>query len=273
MPELPEVETARRGISPYVVNRVIASVVVRDRRLRWPIVRGLEKKLVGRTVDAVSRRAKYLFLEFDDCALMIHLGMSGSLRIVLEESSPPLPHDHVDIVFDDGSILRYRDPRRFGSIHFVDDDRSQHPLLIKLGPEPLSDAFDGRRLFDLSRKRQAAVKNFIMDSSIVVGVGNIYACEALFKAGVRPTRAAGRISSKRYDVLARVIKMTLSDAITAGGTTLRDFVNADGQAGYFSQKLNVYGREGEPCVKHCGAKIRRQVIGQRSTFYCVRCQS
>lgn len=273
MPELPEVETARRGISPHVVNRVIESVVVRDRRLRWPVPRGLEKKLMGRTVEAVNRRAKYLFLEFSDCALMIHLGMSGSLRIVRQDTSPPLPHDHVDIVFDDGSVLRYRDPRRFGSIHFIDDDRSQHPLLARLGPEPLSDAFDGRRLFDLSRKRQAAVKNFIMDSSIVVGVGNIYACEALFRAGVRPTRPAGRISSKRYDSLAQSIKLTLDEAITAGGTTLRDFVNADGQAGYFSQKLDVYGREGEVCVNQCGAEIRRQVIGQRSTFYCVRCQS
>ncbi len=273
MPELPEVETARRGIAPHVVHRVVTSVQVRERRLRWPVPRGLEKKLAGRKVKAVSRRAKYLFLEFSDCALMIHLGMSGSLRIVTHDPLPPQPHDHVDIVFDDGAILRYRDPRRFGSIHFIGKNRSEHPLLARLGPEPLSDDFDGRRLYTLSRKRQAAVKNFIMDASVVVGVGNIYACESLFKAGVRPSRPAGKISAQRYEALAQSIKTTLGDAIVAGGTTLRDFVNADGQAGYFSQKLDVYGREGEPCVGHCGATIRRQVIGQRSTFYCVRCQS
>lgn len=272
MPELPEVETARRGIEPHVTARCIAAVAVRDRRLRWPVERGLEKKLTGQTVQAVTRRAKYLFLEFPDAALMIHLGMSGSLKIV-NQTQQAQTHDHIDIVLDNGSVLRYRDPRRFGSVHWVAGERTEHPLLARLGPEPLSDDFNGQRLFEMSRSRKLAVKNFIMDSSIVVGVGNIYACEALFSAGIRPSRSAGRISAARYMILAEAIKTILERAIVAGGTTLRDFVKADGEPGYFTQKLDVYGREGEPCVRCKGATIRRQVIGQRGTFYCIRCQS
>jgi len=232
----------------------------------------LRRRLVGQTIREVNRRAKYLFLEVGENAVMIHLGMSGSLRIVATEDSP-LAHDHVDIVLDDGAALRYRDPRRFGSIHWVGADRAQHALLKNLGPEPLSDEFSGERLFRLSRKRKIAVKNFIMDSAIVVGVGNIYACEALFKAGIRPDRPAGRVSSKRYAELCATIKETLEHAISAGGTTLRDFVNADGSPGYFAQRLDVYGREGESCVACETGIVRRQVLGQRSTFFCVRCQS
>jgi len=198
--------------------------------------------------------------------------MSGSLRIV-DMNIAPESHDHIDIILEGGAVIRYRDPRRFGSIHWIGSDRSNHPLLKNLGPEPLSDAFTAERLFSLSRNRRVAVKNFIMNSATVVGVGNIYACEALFKAGIRPSRAAGRVSCKRYQVLCKTIKETLDQAISAGGTTLRDFVNADGSPGYFNQRLDVYGREGEICTRCQVGTVRRVVLGQRSTFYCVRCQS
>ena len=271
MPELPEVETARRGISPHVVDRRIRRIVIRERRLRWPVPDDLGSRASGRLIKGVDRRAKYLFLETGDDAVMIHLGMSGSLRIVTTADQPG-PHDHVDFILDDATVLRYRDPRRFGSIHWIEGERSTHPLLAHLGPEPLSDAFCGPRLFNLSRRRKTAVKNFIMDSRVVVGVGNIYASEALFLAGIRPSRAAGRVSAERYDNLSTAIKKTLARAIRDGGTTLRDFVGADGSAGYFKQRLSVYGREGELCNKCQVTPIQQQRLGQRASFFCHRCQ-
>ena len=220
MPELPEVETTRRGIEPYVIGHKVTNVIVRDRRLRWAIPQGLEKQIAGGTVIGTRRRAKYLLIDFDSGCLLVHLGMSGSLRMVSSEEQPR-KHDHVDIEFCNGLILRYHDPRRFGSIHWLSSD--SHALLDRLGPEPLSDAFDGEHLYQQARRRSSAVKLFIMDAKIVVGVGNIYANEALFMAGIRPDRPANRVSKARYDDLATAIKDVLATAIDVGGTTLRDF--------------------------------------------------
>ncbi len=270
MPELPEVETTRRGIEPHVVGRRVAGVAVRESRLRWPVPADLQTALAGETVRWVTRRAKYLLLELTGGTLLIHLGMSGSL-LVLKQASTPGRHDHVDIEWDDGSILRYSDPRRFGSLHWIRVGDPIHRLLANLGPEPLSPGFNGHYLHGRSRSRRQAVKSFIMDGRIVAGVGNIYAAEALFRAGIRPSRQAGRISRARYERLASAIRTVLAEAICKGGTTLRDFVAEDGRPGYFQQALRVYGRSGGPCVQ-CGERLRSTRIGQRATVYCGHCQ-
>ena len=270
MPELPEVETTRRGIAPHVEGRRVAGVEVRQPRLRKPVTPRLAARLTGRSIDRVERRAKYLLLRSDEGSLIIHLGMSGNLRLV-EPGTPPGPHDHVDIRFEGGRMLRYTDPRRFGMVLWTQREPAEHELLAQLGPEPLTDAFDGERLFQLSRGRRGSVKAFIMENRVVVGVGNIYASESLFLAGIHPKRAAGKIARERYDRLAETIKAVLARAIEAGGTTLRDFVGGDGKPGYFAQQLNVYGREGEPCPS-CATPIKRLTLAQRSTYYCPRCQ-
>ena len=269
MPELPEVETTRRGVEPYSVGRRVVQVKVREPRLRWPVPDELPQRLEGQRIDRVERRAKYLLFTTTAGQLMVHLGMSGSLRVV-NQNEPPSYHDHLDIVFDDGRALRYNDPRRFGCCLWLEPGEP-HKLLANLGPEPLRDEFDGELLYRRSRGRKGAVKQFIMDGKIVVGVGNIYANEALFFAGIRPDRAAGRISRARYVRLAVEIKRVLTSAIEQGGTTLRDFVGGDGKPGYFAQQLRVYGRTGQPC-RVCSTPLREQRLGQRSSVYCVVCQ-
>jgi formamidopyrimidine-DNA glycosylase len=271
MPELPEVETTRCGVAPYVTGQRISAVAVREPRLRWPVPKALAQQCRGQVVQSVSRRGKYLLFGTPAGTLIVHLGMSGSLRLV-DAGTPPGKHDHVDITFENGCVLRLRDPRRFGAVLWTVDDPLRHPLLRDLGPEPLDEtAFTGDYLFQRSRGRRQAVKTFIMDSRAVVGVGNIYANEALFRAGIRPAREAGRIGRTRYRRLAQAITRVLRDAIAAGGTTLRDFVNGDGMPGYFAQRLQVYGRAGEPC-RICGHTIRLSRLGQRATFYCPHCQ-
>ena len=276
MPELPEVETTRRGIAAHVRGRRIADVIVREARLRWPVPPDLARLLIGSRVESVDRRAKYLLFRMTDArgraagTLIGHLGMSGSLRIVPASTTPQL-HDHVDLLFDGGRVLRLRDPRRFGSLLFTREDSALHPLLRELGPEPLSPQFDGGHLAAEARGRSVAVKSFVMDSRVVVGVGNIYASEALWRAAIHPRRPAGRISRARFDALAAAVKSVLQAAIRKGGTTLRDFVKADGEAGYFRIELDVYGRASAPC-RRCATPIRRALIGQRSAFFCPRCQ-
>ncbi|MDZ7686717.1 MAG: bifunctional DNA-formamidopyrimidine glycosylase/DNA-(apurinic or apyrimidinic site) lyase [Gammaproteobacteria bacterium] len=269
MPELPEVETTRRGIAPHVTGRRVERVLVRQPSLRWPVSEHLGQSLTGQRIASVDRRGKYLLIVTAGGRMMVHLGMSGSLR-VLPAGVPPEAHDHIDVALDDGRVLRYRDPRRFGSVFWLDGDNS-HPLLADLGPEPLSDAFDGDFLYRAARGRKSAVKTFIMNSRIVVGVGNIYANEALFEAGILPSRQAGRIARTRYEALACAIKDVLGRAIAAGGTTLRDFVQEDGSPGYFRADLRVYGKGGLPCVR-CGDPLREVRLGQRSTVYCRGCQ-
>lgn len=270
MPELPEVETVRRGISPHLIGEAIDRMVIRQRQLRWPISRALPGAVGNQHVRAVGRRAKYLLIRLDEGCLIWHLGMSGSFR-VLENPPPPGPHDHIDVCLKNGAVLRFRDPRRFGSLHWTRADPLRHRLLESLGPEPLGEAFSGEWLYARSRGRSGAVKNFLMDSKIVVGVGNIYASEALFMAGISPVRAAGRIGRVRYQRLAEAAKTVLIQAINAGGTTLRDFTKAEGEPGYFARKLQVYGRAGKAC-RQCGEPVRSRVVGQRSSFYCPRCQ-
>lgn len=269
MPELPEVETTRRGIEPHILNKRISSVAVRQPKLRYPVPDNLADALKGKSVRKVERRGKYLLLSIGNRLLMIHLGMSGSLRMT-DSSQPPRKHDHIDIRFGD-RLLRFHDPRRFGLVLLLDESPDQHPLLASLGPEPLSDNFNADYLFKASRNRKVAIKNLIMNSHIVVGVGNIYASEALFLSGIHPSRAACRISRARYEKLVKAIKEVLESAISQGGTTLRDFVREEGQPGYFAQELNVYGKQGEACPA-CGEAIVSKVIGQRSSFYCKRCQ-
>lgn len=269
MPELPEVETTRRGIAPYIEGHQVDALILRRGDLRWPVPRILRQRLPGQTIDSIERRAKYLLLHTQVGSALLHLGMSGSLR-VLEHDRPPGKHDHYDLVLDSGSILRFTDPRRFGCLLWQAHGRV-HPLLAHLGPEPLSADLDGEVLWRRSRARQLAVKNFIMDQAIVVGVGNIYASEALFAAGIHPARAAGRISLARYTLLVDAIKRILAYAIERGGTTLRDFLAPDGAPGYFKQDLMVYGRAGEPC-RICTTPIRSMTLGQRNTFYCASCQ-
>ncbi|WP_110686202.1 bifunctional DNA-formamidopyrimidine glycosylase/DNA-(apurinic or apyrimidinic site) lyase [Salinicola aestuarinus] len=270
MPELPEVETTRRGIAPHVEDREIVEVIVRQRRFRVPVPSDVEESLIGSRFGELTRRAKYLLLPVGERTLLWHLGMSGSLRLA-RVGDQPRKHDHVDVVFDDGAILRYHDPRRFGFVDWLAGDVDTDTRLARLGPEPLSSAFDGDRLYQLSRGRRAAVKPFIMDNAVVVGVGNIYATEALFLAGIDPRRAAGRVSRERYARLAEAIKEVLAAAITQGGTTLRDFVSGTGEPGYFAQRLNVYGRAGQPC-RRCGAELRQIVLGQRASVFCPICQ-
>lgn len=269
MPELPEVETSRRGIAPFLIGERIDDIVIRDRRLRWPVSTDVDTHLKGATVTSVDRRAKYLLLRTTDGTAIVHLGMSGSVFIV-DRDTPAGVHEHFDIELGSGKSLRFRDPRRFGSLHWTRDPR-HHWLLERLGPEPLGGGFDGEYLRARSRGRRVAVKPFIMDSAIVVGVGNIYANEALYLAGIHPRRAAGRISLARYVTLAAAVREVLERAILAGGTTLRDFYGGNGEAGYFRQELAVYDRDGEPC-RHCGRAISLIVLGQRATYYCKNCQ-
>ncbi len=270
MPELPEVETTRRGIQPHIEKRRVTKVILRRKNLRWPITASLCKDMPGQTIDSVSRRGKYLLLGTRKGTLLIHLGMSGSLRIV-NQSRAPGKHDHVDIVFENKKVLRYTDPRRFGCMLWQTTNILQHPLLISLGPEPLSEDFDVEYLFEKSRRRGAVIKTFIMDSKIVVGVGNIYANESLFLAGINPKRSAGKISKARYTKLVQCIKQVLQGAIDVGGTTLRDFTDSNGEPGYFSQSLQVYGRKDQPC-NVCKQSLKEIRQGQRSTVYCPKCQ-
>ena len=269
MPELPEVETTRRGLLPHLRGRTVIALDIRQPRLRWPIPAVLRTSLPGQRIDDVERRAKYLLVHTQAGSALLHLGMSGSLR-VLPAATPIGIHDHVDWRLDSGLVLRYTDPRRFGC-QLWQARGEIHPLLAGLGPEPLSGAFDGDHLWLRSRGRSAAVKVFLMDQANVVGVGNIYAAEALFAAAIHPKRAAGSVSRAGYARLAGEVKRILAYAITRGGTTLRDFISPDGAPGYFEQELFVYGRAGEPC-KVCAAPIRVITLGQRSTFYCPRCQ-
>lgn len=270
MPELPEVETTLRGIYPHLIGREIRSLVIRNADLRWPLPRGLGSSLRGQCVINITRRAKYLLFELDHGWLILHLGMSGSLRIILN-GAPPEKHDHVDIVFGPDRLLRFRDPRRFGALIYTTRPPGEHKLLREMGPEPLGDQCSGDYLFSRSRDRKQAVKSFIMDQRIVVGVGNIYASEALYRSGIHPQRAAGRIALPRYEALMDATRQVLRASIAVGGTTLRDFVGESGQTGYFIRKLQVYGREGDACIK-CGGAIRQMRIGQRASYYCPGCQ-
>lgn len=270
MPELPEVETTRRGISPHIENNIITHVIVRNRSMRWPIPFGLNTKLKNQKIVSVSRRAKYLLIKTDVGSLILHLGMSGSLRI-LPKTAPIEKHDHFELQFKDGNCLRLRDPRRFGAVLWSKDDPLNHKLLIKLGPEPLDKEFNAELLFEKSRKRKTSIKQFIMDSKIVVGVGNIYASESLFLAGIHPKRLAGKITKKNALYLTIAIKKILKQAIKQGGTTLKDFKSSDGKPGYFQQKLKVYDRKNEACI-NCKKPIKQITLGQRSTFYCTHCQ-
>jgi len=269
MPELPEVETTLRGIEPYLLNQRVAHVIVRDPRLRWPVPAEVSNA-EGQSFVSLQRRGKYLLLGLQRGGLILHLGMSGSLRI-LQHPMAPEKHDHVDIELENGVCLRFNDPRRFGAFLWVDGEMQSHELLRNLGPEPLSDDFTADYIYQRSRGRQLAIKNFIMNGHIVVGVGNIYASEALFMAGIHPQRAAGRISIQRYEGLVAAIRDVLARAIRRGGTTLRDFVNSDGAPGYFAHELLVYDRAGSDCFQ-CGAAIKQKVIGQRSSYYCPACQ-
>lgn len=270
MPELPEVETSRRGIEPHILDQKVEQVIIREPRLRWPIPQQLPKLLTGNSILAVSRRAKYILLRFGNGTVILHLGMSGSLRICKPDSEIR-KHDHIDFVMSNGKVLRLHDPRRFGCVLWTDKAIEQHKLITRLGPEPLDDAFDAEHLFRRSRKRSCSIKSFIMNSHIVVGVGNIYASESLFLAGINPKRKAGSVSRERYQKLTLTIKQVLSASIEQGGTTLRDFLNEHGQPGYFAQKLYVYGKNGTPC-QQCGSTIKQFTQQQRTTYYCSTCQ-
>jgi len=269
MPELPEVETSRRGIEPHIVGTTVTRVLIRNRSLRWPVSKTVDRSLSGQAITSVTRRAKYLLINTPEGSAILHLGMSGSVFVV-DHDTPAGVHDHVDIDLDSGKSLRFRDPRRFGSLHWSKHPL-QHKLLKSLGPEPLDDEFDGEYLWSKSRGRRVSIKQFIMNAHVVVGVGNIYASEALYLAGISPRRAAGRVARVRYEVLAAAIKNVLASAIKAGGTTLRDFYGGDGEAGYFQQQLEVYGRDGKMC-RRCDTPITAIVQGQRSTYYCKQCQ-
>lgn len=272
MPELPEVETVRRGIEPHLANRQVRAVFVRETRLRWPVPISLSQYLTGQSFLAVQRRGKYLLLNCTEGTLIIHLGMSGSLRLIsASQMIPPGKHDHLDILLDDGNCLRFNDPRRFGAILWTEEYPLHHPLLKKLGLEPLDSSFNGHYLFQRAHNRRTSIKSFIMNSQVVVGIGNIYANEALFQASTHPRRAVGQISLPHYQRIAKAIKMVLSNAIQAGGTTLRDFLNSDGTPGYFANQLQVYGRAACPCPT-CGNLICLDRISQRASYYCVQCQ-
>ena len=267
MPELPEVETTRRGIKPWVYQQKIVGLIIRQGSLRWPVTEGLPELVRGQIVVGVMRRAKYLILQLERGSMLVHLGMSGSLRVARADT-PWRKHDHIELQLGNGATLRYHDPRRFGAWLWSLDE---HDQLTHLGPEPLSSEFDGERLWQMGKGRKVAVKPFIMDNKTVVGVGNIYASEALFRSGIRPDRAAGRISKKRYFVLGEHIKEVLAAAIEQGGTTLRDFVNSSGEPGYFQQTLAVYGRGGENCIS-CSGVLKDIRLGQRSSVFCSTCQ-
>ncbi|MFP5409740.1 MAG: bifunctional DNA-formamidopyrimidine glycosylase/DNA-(apurinic or apyrimidinic site) lyase [Gammaproteobacteria bacterium] len=269
MPELPEVETTRLGLLPRLAGRRLERIVVRDARLRWPVPQDIGKRLAGRTLLDLRRRGKYLLFDFDGRTQIVHLGMSGSLRFA-EPDEPAALHDHVDWAFDGGILLRLRDPRRFGAVLWT-DDAAHHPLLAHLGPEPLTPAFDADYLHAQCRRRSAAIKQVIMDAAVVVGVGNIYASESLFHAGIRPGTAARRLSRPACERLVDAIRRVLDAAIAAGGSSLRDYVATDGELGYFQLQTRVYDRAGLPC-KACGTPVRRIVQGQRASFYCPHCQ-
>lgn len=270
MPELPEVETTRRGLLP-LLGQVVSSATVRNAALRWPVPENLSSLLAGHGVRDLQRRAKYILMRFEHGTLLLHLGMSGRLCL-LERVEPEGKHDHVDIAFENGMVLRLRDPRRFGAVLWVAGDPLQHPLLIALGPEPLDAGFDGACLYRETRSRSAPIKTAIMDAHLVVGVGNIYAGESLFRARINPKTPAGKLSRPRCERLAEEIKATLQEALNAGGSSLRDFFGADGNPGYFQQQYFVYGRTGAPC-RVCGSAIKTLRQGQRSTFYCPVCQA
>lgn len=270
MPELPEVETTLRGIKPWLQNQEIVAVNVFNASLRWPIPTEIHE-IVGLTINDLHRRAKYILLELSNQNhLILHLGMSGVIRVV-DCHEVYQKHDHFEMVLAHGKALRLNDPRRFGCVLMAGKDIAQHSLLQKLGPEPLSEDFDGHWLKQCAKNRQIAVKNFIMNNQVVVGVGNIYAAESLFLAGIRPTSKANKISLNKYRDLANIIKQVLQQAIDVGGTTLKDFRNVDGKPGYFKQELHVYGRAGLPCL-HCGTELKNLVIGQRASCYCPKCQ-
>ena len=271
MPELPEVETTRRGVAPHVERQKVTAVRIYDRRLRWPVPRDLPRRLVGRVVDRVDRRSKYLLFRLGADTLIVHLGMTGSLR-VYGVAPQRRTHDHIDLEFANGVVLRYHDPRRFGAMLWSPADAGEHPLLAALGPEPFSPGFDAAYLFASTRKRSTAIKLALMDNRLVVGAGNIYANEALFRAGIRPTRAANRVSRERLGRLVAAVRETLAAAIAKGGSTLRDYVDSDGAPGYFQLEYNVYGREGQPC-RVCGEPIRMTRQAGRATYYCRRCQT
>jgi len=270
MPELPEVETTLQGLAPVMLDQVIARAVVRERRLRWPVPRNLNGLIRGQRVLNLTRRGKYLLVELERGTLLWHLGMSGSFRIVAADLAAK-PHDHVDFILGNAACVRFNDPRRFGSIHYLRGDPLQHPLLARLGPEPLGADFSGEYLWRSARGRRVAIKAFLMNSHVVVGIGNIYANEALFMAGIHPARAAGRIALPRMQRLVDSVRLVLNAAIAKGGTTLRDFSSGTGQPGYFQQALQVYGRVGEACGR-CGTRVRLKQLGQRATYYCPGCQ-
>ena len=270
MPELPEVETTRRGLQPHLVGRRITTAVVRSRALRRPVPRNLPQLVADATVRAIGRRGKYLLFDCGRGTLIVHLGMSGRLWLV-DAATAPQPHDHFDLVMADGTVVRLRDPRRFGLVLWHKGDVLSHPLLRDMGPEPLSAEFDGTWLYRETRKRSAAIKLALMDGHLVAGIGNIYANEALFRAGINPKTPARRIGLARYAVLVEKLRETLMLAIGAGGSSLRDYLNSDGQAGYFQSEFMVYDRDGDPCFG-CGAPVRAFVQGQRATYYCPRCQ-
>jgi len=271
VPELPEVETSRRGISPHIERRVLKQLIIRNHSLRWPVPEDLPQLLEGKKLLRVERRGKYLLLVFTHGTALVHLGMSGSVQIV-SAAKEPGKHDHVDFVFGLDTVLRYNDPRRFGLVLWTNEPIEQHRLIAHLGPEPLSDDFHWEYLFQASRKRKQALKTFLMDSKTVVGVGNIYANESLFMAGLRPGRAAGGLTKAKAQLLVGKIKEVLSKAIEQGGTSLKDFVGGDGKPGYFAQHLFVYGREGQPCLI-CAERLKHGRIAQRATVYCPKCQS
>ena len=269
MPELPEVETTCRGIKPHIVGKRLQRWTVREPRLRWPIAPDWPEQVAGQRVQGLTRRSKYLILHLERGQILAHLGMSGQFR-VLPDPVAPEKHDHVDWLFDDGTLIRYRDPRRFGAMLYV-DDWSRHPLITSLGPEPLGDRFTGDYLYSELKKRRGPIKSALMDARLVVGVGNIYANEALFETGIHPKRAAHRISRARCEQLVQHVRDVLTRAIAQGGTTLRDYVSATGESGYFRIDLKVYGRKGLPCLQ-CGRPLREIRLGGRSTVYCVHCQ-
>ena len=270
MPELPEVETTRRGLRPYALRRRIVALEVYEPRLRWPVPRNLPNKVAGQRIVRTGRRAKYLLLELESGTLLLHLGMSGNLRVVPAQA-PRVSHDHFDLVLDSGLALRFNDPRRFGSLLYTSGDPQQHPLLAGLAPEPFAAAFDADYLWRTTRRRRVAIKQLLMNSRLVVGVGNIYASEALFRARIRPKRQARTLSRAEAARLVRAVRTVLAQAIRAGGTTLRDYLGADGAPGYFRQRLYVYERRGKPC-RRCGTPVRAVTQGQRSTYYCPSCQ-
>ncbi|MEN9728753.1 MAG: formamidopyrimidine-DNA glycosylase [Pseudomonadota bacterium] len=271
MPELPEVETTRRGVAPHLEGRTVSRVEVRETRLRQPVHPALAQLLEGATLLRVRRRAKYLLFDFGHGTLIVHLGMSGSLR-VLEPHTPVQKHDHVDLVFEGRTVLRLRDPRRFGLMVWTEDEPAQHALLAELGPEPWDAAFSAGYLSTLAASRSGAVKNFLMDGKVVVGVGNIYASESLHRAGIHPARPARRVAEARYAALVEAVQEVLDQAISFGGTTLRDFTRDDGKPGYFRNELRVYDRAGASCLRCGTGSIRQRVIGQRMSYFCPQCQ-